>query len=255
VDFPLSRKLRKAAQNLPNLLQGFNIYVNREKLRLIDRTFSSLFPGARSFADLGGIWKVNAAYSRYSLKKFPIDRGILVDTDIPPGLNSRLRRYQKLEVIQGDFGDQTIVDRIGCVDVIYLFDVLLHQANPDWDQIISRYAKNCPCFVIYNQQFIRGDETVRLTDLPFEDYLELTSRFREDFCRYVYEHRNEIHPKFNKPWKDIHTIAQWGITDDALRGLMRGLGYREVHFGNHGMFVNLPAFENHAFVFKRDPRS
>ena len=130
VDVPLSRKLRKAAQNLPNLLQGFNISVNREKFRLIDRTFSSLFPGDRSFADLGGIWKVNAAYSRYSLKKFPIDRGILFDTDIPSGLNSRLRRYQKLEVIQGDFGDQTIVDRIGYVDVIYVFDVLLHQANP-----------------------------------------------------------------------------------------------------------------------------
>lgn len=255
MDFSLSRKLRKAAQNLPNLLQGFNIYVNREKLRLIDRTFSSYFPGARSFADLGGIWKVNAAYSRYSLKKFPVDRGILVDTDIPSELNKRLRRYRKLEVVQGDFGDQAIVDRIGHVDVIYFFDVLLHQANPDWDRIISRYAKNCPCFVIYNQQLIRGDETIRLTDLPFEEYVELTSRFREEFCRYVYEHRNEIHPKFHKPWKDIHTIAQWGITDSRLRGLMQELGYREVYFENHGMFVDLPAFENHAFVFKRNSLS
>lgn len=255
MDFPLARKLRKAAHNLPNILLGFNIYVNREKLDLIDRTFSSIFPRARSFADLGGIWKVNGAYSRYALKKFPIDQGTLVDTDIPSGLNNRLRRYQKLEVIQGDFGDQSIVDRIGDVDVIYFFDVLLHQANPDWDQIISRYAKNCPCFVIYNQQFIRGDETIRLTDLPFGDYIELTSRFREEFCRYVYQHRNEIHPRFKKPWKDIHTIAQWGITDNGLRRLMRGLGYREVHFRNHGMFVGLPAFENHAFVFKRDSLS
>jgi len=249
---PVSRKFWKAARNLPNLLQGFNIYVNRQKLHLIDSTFRTLFPHARSFADLGGVWKVNAAYSLYTLKKFPVDRGILVDTDLPPRLTNRLRKHPKLEVIQGDFADQSVLDRIGRVDVIYFFDVLLHQANPDWDQIISRYAENCPCFVIYNQQFMRGEETIRLTDLPFEKYIELTSSVRKEFCRYVYDHKNEIHPRFNKPWKDIHNITQWGITDHGLRTTMTRLGYKEVSFSNYGMFVDLPAFENHAFVFKRE---
>jgi len=65
----------------------------------------------------------------------------------------------------------------------------------------------------------------------------------------VYEHASEVHPEYKKPWKDIHNIFQWGITDDDLRSTMDGLGYCEAHYKNHGRFSDLPAFENHAFIF------
>ena len=247
----LLRKVRKGILNLPNLLQGYNLYVNRDKLDLINLTFRQFFPQARSFADLGGVWKVNAAYTLHTLKTFSIDRAILVDTDYPPALLTKLKQYKNLEVAQGDFGSQSVVDRVGAIDVIFLFDVLLHQANPDWDMILERYSRNCSCFITYNQQYIQGETTIRLTDLPFEQYIKLVSDHGAEISRYVYDHKEEIHPDFNKPWKDIHNITQWGVTDKGLRETMNRLGYREVFFKNYGMFIDLPAFENHALVFVR----
>jgi hypothetical protein len=247
----LSRRVLKATRNLSNLLHGYNLYVNRDKLRLIDITFKNIFPQARSFADLGGVWKVNAAYSIHTLKEFRIDKGILVDTDYPQGLKERLRRFPQLSVIEADFSSKEAAAAIGSVDVIYFFDVLLHQANPDWDEVLTLYSKVCPCFVIYNQQFIQGEDAVRLTDLPLEKYIELASDFRFDLYKYVYDHKTEIHPKYDKPWGDIHNLAQWGITDKALRETLKDLGYEEVYYANHGRFLGLSAFENHAFIFKR----
>lgn len=137
------RKVRKGIRNLPNLFQGYNIYVNRDKLRLITMTFRELYPGATSFADLGGVWNVNAAYTQHTLKTFPIKRSVLVDTDYPPDVRAVLKQYPNLEVMSGDFSSKPIVDAIGCIDVVFLFDVLLHQANPDWNEVLERYSKNC----------------------------------------------------------------------------------------------------------------
>ena len=247
----LARKLGIGFRNLPNLLQGYNIYVNRDKLRLIDLTFTQLSPGAKSFADLGGVWKVNGAYAVHTIKKFRVERGVLVDTNYPAKVSSELEQYATLQVLQGDFADPAIVEKVGKVDVVFLFDVLLHQANPDWDEVLARYAAQCSCFLIYNQQFVRGEETLRLTDLPFEKYIELASDHAGEFTRYVYDHADQIHPEHKKPWKDIHNITQWGITDRGLREAMARLGFKEVFYRNYGTFIDLPAFENHAFVFVR----
>jgi hypothetical protein len=247
----ISRQIQKAVRNIPNLLQGYNIYVNRDKLRLIDIVFTKYFPEATSFVDLGGVWKVNAAYSLHTLKIPSIQRGTLVDTDYPAKLEATLIGQKKLKIVRGDFSQQQLIDNIGKVDVVFLFDVLLHQANPDWDEVLNRYSEYCSCFVIYNQQFIRSEETVRLLDLPLEEYISLIPEYQKEYCRYVFSHKDEIHPKYKKPLKDIHNIFQWGITDNGLRSTMNRLGYREAYFKNYGMFVDLPAFENHAFIFMK----
>jgi hypothetical protein len=247
-------RIVRVVKNAPNLLHGYNIYVNAEKLRLIDRTFNSVYPSARSFADLGGVWNVNGAYAIYTLKKFPIDRGVIADTDYPDAVQERLSRYPRLDVLRGDFATSELTEQVGHVDVAYFFDVLLHQANPDWDRVLTAYANVASCFVIYNQQYIQGQETTRLTDLPLERYIALAPKGREAFYRHVYAHRTEVHPTYRKPWIDIHNIFQWGITDKDLRSHMAGLGYEEVHYGNHGRFSNLTAFENHSFIFMRDDR-
>lgn len=247
----LRRKLTKAARNMPNLWQGYNLYVNREKLALIDLAFRRVVPGAATFADLGGAWRVDAGYARYAMKNFPVTRGILVDTDVPPAVLRSLEPYAALEVIQDDFAKEAVADRIGKVDILLLFDVLLHQANPDWDVVLERYARHASCFVIYNQQYMRGGSAVRLTDLPYEEYVSLTSDRAEELIRRIYAHPEEIHPVYGKPWKDIHNVTQWGITDAALREVMARCGFTEVYFRNYGMFVGLPAFEEHAFIFVR----
>ncbi len=247
----ITRKIRKLLKNCPALLMGYNSYVDADKLRLIDKTFQSIRPEARSFADLGGVWKVNAAYSRYTLRKHKPERGVLVDTDFPSRLYEKLVRTKGLETIHGDFGAEEILARIGQVDVAYFFDVLLHQANPSWDFILKRYSSICPCFVVFNQQFVEGEGTIRLTDLPLEEYLRIAPRGRDHVYRHVYQHANEIHPAYGKPWRDIHNIFQWGITDKGLRAQMEKLGYRERFFANYGQFSDLPAFENHGFIFTR----
>lgn len=242
-------RLKKIIKNSPNLLSGYNIYVDTDKLRLIDHVFKHIAPFARSFADLGGVWKVNAGYTLYTLQKKNIQRGILVDTNFPDGLKEKLSQHPRLTIIQGDFAHTGTISRIGNVDVVYFFDVLLHQANPSWSKILSEYAKNVSCIVIFNQQYIRGEHTVRLTDLPIDEYIGIAPKGREETYRYIYSHAQEIHPEYKKPWKDIHNIFQWGITDDDLRATMNGFGFQEVYYKNHGRFSNLPAFENHAFIF------
>ncbi len=245
-------RLRKIVRNAPSLLMGYNIYVDTDKLRLIDSVFRHAQPAAASFADLGGIWKVNGAYSLYTLKKKSVHRGVLVDTDFPPGLFERLSGHSRLQLITGDFASAGVASRVGNVDVIYFFDVLLHQANPSWDAVLSMYANVASCLAIYNQQYVLGDVSVRLTELPLEQYIAVAPKGREDLYRRVYDHGDEIHPTYKKPWRDIHNIFQWGITDRDLRSKMKELGFREVHFQNCGTFSNLPAFENHAFIFVRD---
>ena len=231
---------------------GYNIYVDTDKLRLIDQVFRFAQPTASSFADLGGVWKVNGAYSEYALKEHSLNRGFLVDTDFPSGLRERLSRDPRLQLINSDFTDPDLVSRIGKVDVVFLFDVLLHQANPSWDAVLSIYAGVAPCLAIYNQQYVLGDTSVRLTALPLKEYLAVAPRGREEVYKYVYAHGDEIHPTYRKPWRDIHNIFQWGISDQDLRAKMRHLGFRELFFRNCGRFSNLAAFENHAFIFVRD---
>lgn len=247
---PLSlQRLRKFIRNAPNLFSGYNIYVDTDKLRLIDTAFTKVIPSARSFADLGGVWKVNAGYTRYTLRNHRIEKGFLVDTNFPSGLREQLAAYPNLSVIHGDFSAPETVAAVSAAEVVFFFDVLLHQANPDWNEIIARYAATARCFVIFNQQYIRSAATVRLTDMPLEEYLSVAPRRSDDVYRYVYEHAQEIHPQYAKPWKDIHNIFQWGITDNDLRAVMAGHGFHEAFFRNYGRFSNLPAFENHAFIF------
>jgi len=245
------RQFTKGIRRLPNLFYGYNLYVNRDKLRLIDHTFNTIVPGAKSFADLGGVWNVNGAYSVHTLRHHRIERGILVDTDFPRGLEEKLKAYPQLEVIRGDFASRGNAEGLGDVDVVYFFDVLLHQANPHWDEVLALYSKVSPCIVVYNQQFTRGEDAVRLTQLPLNEYVALVPDFRLDIYRWVFDHKSEIHPAYGKPWGDIHNIFQWGITDKALRDTMKNLGYEEVYYANHGRFSDLPSFEDHAFVFLR----
>jgi hypothetical protein len=249
--FNILRKLSRIARNTPNLLQGYNIHVDANKLRLIDHVYRSAFPEARTFVDLGGVWKVNGAYSRYTIRRHALSRGIIIDTDYPVGLEEKLSRIPGLSTVRGDFTCNEVLQSIGTVDVAYFFDVLLHQSNPSWSDVLARYAPVASCFVIFNQQYVKGPESLHLTRLPLEQYLALSPHNREHVCREAYDNRGEIHPVFHKPWIDIHNIFQWAITDNDLTEVVSRLGYRQIYYRNYGQFSDLPAYENHAFIFVR----
>lgn len=246
------RRVRKLVRNAPSLLLGYNIYVDTDKLRLIDLVFRRLYPSARSVADLGGVWKVNGAYTNYAVKRHHLQRGILVDTNVSEKVRTLLSNGLPIQIIDGDFTHDSVTSQLGPIDVAMFFDVLLHQANPSWSEVLTKYAKQANCIVIFNQQYIRSQESVRLTSLPLEQYVALAPKGRTDAYEHLYAHANEIHPEYKKPWIDIHNVFQWGITDRDLRAHMQQLRFKELSYRNYGQFSDLPAFENHAFVFMKE---
>ncbi len=222
----------------------------QDKVDIIDQAFSSL--KIESFADLGGVWRVEGGYTFHALDKHKIKDAALVDTHPTQKVIDKATSYPQLRLIKGNFGDQAVVDKVAKVDAVLLFDVLLHQVAPDWDAILEMYAKNVRALVIYNQQWTGPGSNVRLLDLGEEEYFRnVPHNPRQENYKNLYSRLDEIHPDHNRPWRDVHHIWQWGITDADLEVKVGELGFKLLHKKNCGRFGRLPNFENHAFIFAR----
>jgi hypothetical protein len=221
-----------------------------DKVDIIDQAFSSL--RIESFADLGGVWRVEGAYTFHALDKYRVKDAVLVDTHPTPTVVARAKSYPQLRLIKGSFGDQAVVDEVGRVDAVFLFDVLLHQVSPDWDTILEMYAKNVNSLLIYNQQWTGSNTTVRLLDLGEKEYFRNVpaTRYNKAY-RNLFEKLDQKHPDHDKPWRDVHHIWQWGITDADLESKIAQLGFKLVYKKECGRAFRLPNFENHAFIFSR----
>jgi hypothetical protein len=220
------------------------------KKELIDYVGESL--GARSFADLGGVWAVNGTYSFHALSN-GFEQGTLVDTHLTEALADRAALEPRLRVIQGNFGDASVAASVGQVDAVLLFDVLLHQVAPDWREVLSMYAAHTDCYVIVNPQWIGRERVVRLLDLGEDEYFQNVPHQRDEgIYEDLFERLDQVHPDHGgRPWRDVHHIWQWGLSDASLVGALHDLGYRIQRFVNNGAFCGLPRFECHGFVFAR----
>jgi hypothetical protein len=215
---------------------------------VIERAFERARAG--SFADLGGVWAVDGGYSLHAMQRPGVARGCLVDDEITDATRRRARRFGELTLIAGNFADPAIRDRVGPVDVVLLFDVLLHQVAPDWDEVLEMYAPLTRGFAVVNPSWVGGEETVRLLDLGREEYL--ASVPPQDNHERVFDRMWEMDPAHGRIHRDVHEIWQWGIVDDSLRAKMEDLGFRLVYYENEGSWRGLDRFENHAFVFLRE---
>ena len=251
----IARRVRKGIRNLPNLARGYNLYVDREKLDLIARTFTNVRKGADSFADLGAVWKVNAGYTFFTLNNFFITRGYIVDTHFTDVVNRKVAAAGNLTKIQANFGTDDVAKKIGHVDVVFLFDVLLHQVNPHWDEVLRKYSSVTDCFVIFNQQYVKSDTTFRLTGLSLEDYKAIVPMPRHELYEFIYAHKDDLNEEHNRRWIDIPDIFQWAITDPDLRSVLSRLGFKEAYYKNCGPFSSSTEFENHAFIFVKTATS
>jgi hypothetical protein len=244
--------IKRVLSRLRNYTQGLPIHLNPDKKELIDHAFSTCTPASASFADLGGIWNVNGAYTFYALQKYPVKDAFLVDTDFTDAALNKNRSYSNLTLIQGNFGEDEVAEQIGQVDAIFLFDVLLHQVKPDWDEILEKYAKRTRYFIVYNQQWTGSENTVRLLDLGRDEYFKNVPRSVQDpTYKDLFDKMYEVHPQHQRIWRDIHNVWQWGITDHDLVRTMEKLGFTKEFYKNCGRFGSLPNFENHAFVFQK----
>jgi hypothetical protein len=216
------------------------------KVRIVDTAVERV--GARSLADLGGVWAVSGRYTIHALDHHPIDRAVIVDAHMTDDVIQRARQYPQLTLIEADFGSPATSAKVGDVDVLLLFDVLLHQVAPDWDEILAMYAPRTRCIAIVNPQFV-GQRTTRLLDLGVDRYRALVPP--EPNLDDVLHRLEEVHPVYGRPYRDISDIWQWGIVDADLEATMARLGFTLTHFENTGRWKSLEGFENHGFVFTR----
>ncbi|SPM37088.1 putative methyltransferase, partial [Mycobacterium rhizamassiliense] len=224
--------------------------INKDKVGMIDKAFPSL--GIESFADLGGVWRVEGAYTFHALDKHGVKNAALVDLHLTPTVVDRAKSHPQLRLINGNFGSQAIADEVGEVDAVFLFDVLLHQVGPDWGTILKMYAKNVRHLLIYNQQWTGSDKTVRLLDLGEKEYFRNVphSRRVEEY-KNLFEKLDQKHPEFDGPWRDFPGIWQWGITDADLESKVAELGFKLVSKKECGKTGMLPNFRDRAFIFSR----
>jgi hypothetical protein len=242
-------RMRKMAREAYNELQIV-------KTEMILKAFDAY--DVRSFVDLGGCYMVHGGYSLIGLLHFTnIDRAVIVDGRPTRTSFDRTQVFPELELIKGNFGDSSVLERVGGVDAVILFDVLLHQAEPDWRQILKLYATKCRVMLIYNQQWIGSRESRRLSELSKEDWLHETP-LNFDAHGNILPHRQQyfenldnINDELNQKWRDAWFVWQWGITDADLISEMWQNRFGLMSMKNHGQSFGLPNFEAHEFIFTK----
>ena len=224
------------------------------KLELIEEVGRTLRRPWR-FVDLGGLWAVHGAYAFHALTRTGCIGGTMVDTHPTRTFLDALKDEPRLEFIQGNFGDTEVFKRLPDFDVVFLFDTLLHQVRPDWDEILRMYAAKASQILIFNQQYT-GEKTVRLLELGEEAYFRNVPHDpKHPTYSQLFRRLDEPHPVHGRPWRDVHHIWQWGITDTDLINTLEALGFHPVFSRNWGQVHQLEYFENHAFLFSRTRES
>jgi hypothetical protein len=204
----------------------------------------------KSIVDLGGCWGVNGGYSFYALEKGELERAVIVDGNITHLTRERAAAWPQLELIEGALGDEEIVKRVGKVDAAIMFDILLHQVSPDWDEFLQRYS-HIDTLVINNQNWL-GPETIRFPDFDVDEYVSRVLHSSESRVREWYRQHGEFNEEQGKPWRDVHNFWQWGITLKDLVRVLWDLGYRVDYLLNKGMFYpRFPEIETVALIARK----
>lgn len=220
--------------------------LHKIKTDAIDRAIELGSP--TSFADLGGVWAVDGGYTFYARRRPGVTACTLVD-ELIDTLTEDAKRTADAEgirLIKGNFGTRAIAEQVGDVDAILLFDVLLHQVRPDWDELLAMYAPHTRMYVIVQPE-LRGDRTIRLVELGRDEYLRLVPS--EPKAVALFDRLDEPHR--GRTWRDAFDVWQWGISGRDLRGAAERLGFQEIYRHNGGAWMGNPYFDNVAYVFAR----
>lgn len=222
----------------------------QDKLDLIDHFFQH-YP-VKTFAELGCSWGVDGGYGFHILDHYEVSRAVQVDSVVTEKMKEKAG-YPQLQVIQRNFCDDDVPKLVGDVDVVILFDVLLHQVKPDWDGLLEMYAPHTKHFLIYNQQWISSVlHTARLLDFGREEYFKKIPAGSENFKSYIglFDRLDQAIPADpGRLFCNSINVWQWGITDADLITKLAELGFNLQYFKNCGQAFGLSDFENHGFLF------
>jgi hypothetical protein len=220
------------------------------KLRAIDVACGRL--GARTLADLGAVWAVHAGYTFYAADRYALERAVAVDDNISQEVRTRTERTGAIELIQGNFSRPEIRDKVGRVDALLLFDILLHQVDPNWDDLLKLYADSTDIIVIAGPQY-ESEKTTRLIDLGRDEYVSIVPKLALHDS--LFDRLDEVNEDRGRPWRDVHDVWQWGIVDADLRRVLEDLGFSLVYYENVGPWQGLRRFANCSYVFARSGSS
>ena len=119
---------------------GYPIYFDRSKKKLIDTLFDLANGDINTITDLGGIYKVHGAYSFYTIQKYHVSKVMEIDTKLTREYLELCKKFTQITSLEANFADAEAISKIENADALYLFDVLLHQVDPDWDEILELYS-------------------------------------------------------------------------------------------------------------------
>jgi len=206
----------------------------------------------RSFADLGACWGVNAGYTLDLLAKNEIEKAFVVDVTVTHLARERGTKYPQLSFVSGLFGEKAVMNSVPNVDALLMYDILLHQVAPNWDEFLTLWSAKTKALVIYNQMWMREGPTIRFVDQGREWYkANIPLKPTTPVDRWFDQH-DEIEPETGRKQRDRHSYSQWGIKTEDLIAHVRSLGFRLDFFEQHGDF-KVPWMKEQAFIFVRDP--
>jgi hypothetical protein len=225
------------------------------KRDLIDFAFQS-YP-IRSFADLGGAYSYPpGGYALYTVDKYKLPTGFLVDDHAPEGMEEELSKRPGVRFIRGNLALPDVAAQLGRVDAAYLFDVLCMQAAPDWRELLALYARRVKYILITSAQFDCFPRSTRLMDLSEEEYYEcVPHEYAVDVRKLdLFAIREEVHPEYGLKHRDCPQYWQWAITDNDLLDTMRGLRFRLAYMKPLMKMDNItkPGVETRGFIFVRE---
>lgn len=225
---------------------------NPNKTRLIERAFE--ISPFRSFADLGGCWGVNGGYAFHARKVIgdQFERGCIVDQHITPLTQERAVAAPGVELITGMLGSAESRAAVGKVDALIMYDIVLHQVAPDWNEFVLNWLGSANVLIIYNQNWLKDRNTVRFVDQGFEWFRDNVFFTDEKNLKRWFEQHHELDVAQQKLKRDAHNYWQWGITPNDMIDLLYTHGFDLAFMKDYGPFSpRKPWIVNHGMVFAR----
>jgi len=222
--------------------------IQPEKAKLLDLACKKY--EIASAIDIGGCWGVNGGYCFHAFDQHKLKEAYIVDGYISKETIAR-KGSRNVQLIQGDIGGHDIISSLPEIDLAIIYDVLLHQVDPNWDDFLSRYAQKVRHFVIYNQDW--ADEgTIRFVDYDCDWYIDNVVYSDKERVVQWYAKHHEMCEELKRPWKDVHNFWQWGIAAPDIVGHMAKVGFELDYFWNYGYFdPTKPKIQNHGYLFSR----
>jgi hypothetical protein len=205
----------------------------------------------RSLIDVGGCWGVNGGYTFHAMKNAGVKHAGIIDGSITELTRERAQYVPNVHLITGGLGDRKVVEKLPAMDIALIFDILLHQVSPDWDEVLALYAEKVDHFCIFNQDWV-GEETIRFVDEGPDWYMKNVIYTDEQRTREWFDKHDEMHPSLGKPWRDVYFFWQWGITSADIVKVMNRLGFQLDFMWNYGTrYKHLPKIEDRGYLFSR----